>query len=258
MLLPEACLEGAQQEHRPGEGPGGSRGRAPARHRRPRRADGAGAIGGAGNTSVGLDGRRLGAPGQDHHGPGSGRRRRVGRRDRGGAGDARAAAAGRPDGIRQDLRRQGASCRGAAQAEGGMAGGEGIHQGHRRRDGIGRSRQIRFHHQEVEARRQDPGRLPAQPTGRDGGGGLLDAGAARRGRFRAPHLGGARSRRRSRLLHRGEHADAPCVAARRSLGGIPGRRRSHRGAEGPPAKGRLRRQRVIADCSISIPKRRSA
>ena len=47
--------------------------------------------------------------------------------------------------LRQDLGRQGAACRGAAEAEGRLAGGESLHQEHRRRHGGRQPRTLRCH-----------------------------------------------------------------------------------------------------------------
>ena len=84
-VLPEARLEGAQPQYRPRQGSGGA-GTAD-QHSRLRRADGACAIGGARNPSLGVDRRRLGAAGHDRDGPRSrrGRGLDVGHRGCGGS-----------------------------------------------------------------------------------------------------------------------------------------------------------------------------
>ena len=88
-VLPEARLEGAQPQYRPRQG---SRGAGTAhQHSRLRRADGARAVGGARNPSLGIDCHRLGAAGHDRDGPRSRRRRGLDRGHRGGGRGSRAA-----------------------------------------------------------------------------------------------------------------------------------------------------------------------
>ena len=69
----KACLEGPQFQYRLGHRSKREGRRAVDQYQRSGWADRSGAVGGAGNSSLGLDNRRLGAPGHDHHGSGSGR-----------------------------------------------------------------------------------------------------------------------------------------------------------------------------------------
>ena len=96
-VLPEACLEGAQPQYRPRQRSQGAG--AAHQHSRLRRADGAGAVRGARNPSLGVDGHRLGAAGHDRDGPRPRRRRGL---DRGHCGGGRGS---RPAEKRWVLRR---------------------------------------------------------------------------------------------------------------------------------------------------------
>ena len=66
-------------------------------------------------------------------------------------------------------------------------------KGHRRCDGVRRSGPFRLDHHQVEAPRQDPDRLSAQPAWRDGRRGIFDARPAGRGRLGAFELGRTRA-----------------------------------------------------------------
>ena len=161
VLLPEACLAGPEPQHPARARSQGSRGSA-ARDRRSRRADRPGPGGRPGDPSLGRLAAEPGAAGHDHHGSRSRRGGELAGGHRRRARGAGAACRRRAGQLRQDLGRQGSACRGAAEAEGRLAGGESLHQEHRRRHGGRQPGALRCHHHQVEAPRQDPGRLSAQ------------------------------------------------------------------------------------------------
>ena len=53
--------------------------------------------------------------------------------------------------FRQDFGRKGPACRRAGEAQGRLAGGQGVHQGDRRRDGVRQPAEIRRDHRQGEA-----------------------------------------------------------------------------------------------------------
>ena len=123
-LLPETRFAGDERQDRQDEGPWRWRGNPV--HPGFRRACRAGAVRRGRGPYMGLDHRRAGNAGPDHLRPRSGRRRRR----RGGARrgarhpcQARRAVAAQPG---QDIGRQGLPCAGAAQALGGLGGGQGF------------------------------------------------------------------------------------------------------------------------------------
>ena len=156
---------------------------------------------GARNPSVGVDHRRLGAPGHARDGPRPGRGRRVDLGHRGGGGGARPTEERRPRRLRQDLGRQGTACRCAGQAESRMARREGLRQVDCRCDGGRQPRSLRVDHPEGSAARQDPHRLLAQPARHDRCRRLLDPRPPGRAGVHADWLERARLRNRARLFH---------------------------------------------------------
>ena len=92
---------------------------------------------------------------------------------------------------------------------------------------------------QVEAARQDPGRLSAQRARLDGRGGLFHPGPGRRAGVDAAGLGRARPGHRSRLLHGRQHPDAAGPPHGRSMGRFSRQCRAAAGREIAPEAGSL-------------------
>ena len=141
-----------------------------------------------------------------------------------------------PRRLRQDLGRQGPACRGAGEAESRMAGGQGLHQSDRGRDGRRQPRPLRRDHHQGEAARQDPGRLSAQPARHDRRRRLFDPRPARRAGLDAAWPGTSSGPKSGPAYFTVVNApDAPRLACAGSVGGFPRQRGADRGAKGREA-----------------------
>ena len=234
-LLPEARLEGNQPQHRPRQRPGGA-GSAD-QHSRLRRADGACAVGGARNPSLGVDRHRLGAAGHDRDGPRPrrGRGLDVGHRRRGGSSLSDSTSAGLAAFVK-------------------TSGGKGLHVVSPMKPKAEWPAAKAFAKSIADAMAADsPERYVSTiPKARRHGKILIDylrnqrgttavaalfhPRPARRAGLHAARLGRARARNRARLFHRPQHADTARVLLPPTHGWIsaparrrsrPGRRQSH-------------------------------